>query len=229
MIPLPRRNLIAMGTAALAAVTAAPRLATAAHPFTQPPLPFAESALAPVISAQTVQFHYGKHHAAYYANLNRMTENTPYAAMSLEEIVVKSAADPRDKGLFNQAGQCWNHDFYWKVLTPGGSRQPTGKLRTAIERDFGGFDKFSQAFAARANAVFGSGWAWLVEDGGKLALMETSNADTPLAHGKRPLATIDVWEHAYYLDYQNRRADHVDALLKTLVNWDFVRDQMTTQ
>jgi Fe-Mn family superoxide dismutase len=229
MIPLPRRNLIAMGTAALAAVTAAPRLATAARPFTQPPLPFAESALAPVISAQTVQFHYGKHHAAYYANLNRMTENTPYAAMSLEEIVVKSAADPRDKGVFNQAGQCWNHDFYWKVLAPGGSRQPTGKLRTAIERDFGGFDKFSQAFAARANAVFGSGWAWLVEDGGKLALMETSNADTPLAHGKHPLATIDVWEHAYYLDYQNRRADHVNALLKTLVNWDFVRDQMTTQ
>lgn len=169
MTPIPRRNMIAIGTIAFVGALAAPRLARAARPFIQPPLPFAEGALAPTISAQTVQFHYGKHHAAYYANLNRVTENTPYAAMSLEQIVVKSAAEPQGKGLFNQAGQCWNHDFYWKVLKPGGGRQPTGKLAAAIDRDFGGFDKFKQAFAARANAVFGSGWAWLVEDGGKLA------------------------------------------------------------
>ncbi|WP_421999336.1 superoxide dismutase [Reyranella sp.] len=227
MTPLPRRNMITIATAALVTTTAAPRIARAARPFTQPPLPFADGALAPTISPQTVQIHYGRHHAAYYANLNRMTENTPYAAMSLEEIVVRSAAVPRDRGLFNQAGQCWNHDFYWKVLKPGGARRPTGKLAAAIDRDFGGFDPFRQAFAARANAVFGSGWAWLIEDAGKLALMETSNADTPLAHGKRPLATIDVWEHAYYLDYQNRRADHVNALLDRLMNWDVVRDRMS--
>ena len=226
MKPIPRRNLIATGAIALFGAAAAPRLARAARPFIQPPLPFADSALAPTISAQTVQFHYAKHHASYYANLNRVTENTPYAALSLEEIVVRSGAEPKDRPLFNQAAQAWNHDFYWKVLHPGSSRQPTGKLAAAIDRDFGSLDKFKQMFAARANAIFGSGWAWLVQEGDKLSLLETSNADTPIAHGKRPLATIDVWEHAYYLDYQNRRADHVNALLDNLVNWDFVRDQM---
>lgn len=225
MTRIPRRNLIAIGTIALGAA-AAPRLARAARPFTQPPLPFGDNALAPTISSEAVQLHYGKHHASYYANLNRMTETTPYAALSLEEIVVKSGAEPKDQALFNQAAQAWNHDFYWKVLKPGSSRQPTGKLAAAIDRDFGSLDKFKQMFAARANANFGSGWAWLVQEGDKLSLLETSNADTPIAHDKRPLATIDVWEHAYYLDYQNRRADHVDALLDNLVNWDFVRDQM---
>ncbi len=226
MTPLPRRNAIAIGTIALIGAATAPRLARAARPFTQPALPFADGALAPTISSQTVQFHYGKHHAGYYANLNRMTENTPYSALSLEEIVVKSGVDPKGRPLFNQAAQAWNHDFYWKVLTPGGSRYPTGKLAVAIDRDFGGFEKFKQTFAARANAIFGSGWAWLVQEGDRLSLLETSNADTPIAHGQRTLATIDVWEHAYYLDYQNRRADHVNALLNNLINWDFVRDQM---
>jgi Fe-Mn family superoxide dismutase len=164
MIPLPRRNLIAMGTAALAAVTAAPRLATAARPFTQPPLPFAESALAPVISAQTVQFHYGKHHAAYYANLNRMTENTPYAAMSLEEIVVKSAADPRDKGVFNQAGQCWNHDFYWKVLAPGGSRPASSAPpSSATSADSTSSARPSLHGPTPCSAVAGPGWSRTAE------------------------------------------------------------------
>ena len=214
------------GAIALFSASLAPRLARAARPFTQPQLPFGASDLAPTISSQTVQLHYGKHHAGYYVNLNRVTENTPYAALTLEEIVVKSGREARDQAIFNQAAQAWNHDFYWKVLKPGGSRQPTGKLAEAIDRDFGGFEKFKSLFGSRANAIFGSGWAWLVQDGPKLSLMDTSNADTPIAYGKRPLATIDVWEHAYYLDYQNRRADHVEALLKNLVNWDFVRDQM---
>jgi superoxide dismutase, Fe-Mn family len=224
---LPRRRLLRAGASLLAVAPMVPRYALGAVPLAQPPLPFADSALAPTISGQTVQIHYGKHHATYYANLNRMVANTPYADLSVEQIVMKAAGDAQAKGLFNQAGQAWNHDFYWQVLKPGGSRAPTGKLAQAIDRDFGGFDKFKEAFAQRANGVFGSGWAWLVEDGGKLALAETSNADTPLAHGKRALATIDVWEHAYYLDYQNRRADHVKAVLDNLINWDFVRDRMT--
>ena len=228
MSAVTRRNLISTTALAIASAAVAPRLALGAAPFVQPPLPFGASALAPTISDQTVQLHYGKHHAAYYANLNRLAADTAYAALSLEEIIVKAAGEPRDRTLFNQAGQAWNHDFYWKVLTPGGNRQPTGKLAQAIERDFGGIEKFKEAYARQANAIFGSGWAWLVEDGGKLSLLETGNADTPIAHGKRPLATIDVWEHAYYLDYQNRRPDHVKAVLDNLINWDLVRDRMST-
>ncbi|SJZ79315.1 superoxide dismutase, Fe-Mn family [Enhydrobacter aerosaccus] len=227
MSGLSRRSLLRSGVVAAVLAPVAMRSASAAA-LTQPPLPFADTALAPTISAQTVQFHYGKHHAAYYANLNRMIPNTPYADLPLEQIVVKTGSDPTQKALFNQAGQAWNHDFYWQVLKPGSGSQPSGKLAQALERDFGGFVKFKEAYAQRANAVFGSGWAWLIEDGGKLALMETSNADTPIAHGKRPLAVIDVWEHAYYLDYQNRRPDHVKAVLDNLMNWDFVRDRMTS-
>lgn len=227
MTGLSRRRLLQSGALAIALPLTAPRLGRAASPMVQPPLPFADTALAPTISAQTVQFHYGKHHAAYYANLNRMIANTPYADIPLEQIVIKTASDPVQKAQFNQAGQAWNHDFYWQVLKPGGGSQPTGKLAQALERDFGGFAKFKEAYGQRANGIFGSGWAWLIEDGGKLAVMETSNADTPIAHGKRPLAVIDVWEHAYYLDYQNRRPDHVKAVIDNLVNWDFVRDRMS--
>jgi superoxide dismutase, Fe-Mn family len=226
MTAIARRQLLCASSLVLATAAIRPRPSWAAAPFIQPPLPFADNALAPTISAQTLQFHYGKHHAAYYANLNRLTPNTPYADLTVEQIVVKTAGQPHDTNLFNQAGQAWNHDFYWQVLKPGSSRQPSGKLAQAIDRDFGSFAGFKDAYAQRANAVFGSGWAWLVEDGGKLALMDTSNADTPIAHGKRPLATIDVWEHAYYLDYQNRRLDHVKAVLDNLVNWDFVRDHL---
>jgi superoxide dismutase, Fe-Mn family len=228
MTALSRRRFLYSGALAVAVPLAAPRLVRAAAPLVQPPLPFAETALGPTISVQTVQFHYGKHHAAYYANLNRMIPGTSFADLPLEQIVVKTASDATQKALFNQAGQAWNHDFYWQVLKPGGGSQPTGRLAQALDRDFGGFAKFKEAYALRANAVFGSGWAWLIEDGGKLALMETSNADTPVAHGKRPLAVIDVWEHAYYLDYQNRRPDHVKAVIDNLINWDFVRDRMTT-
>jgi len=226
MTNLARRAVIFSGASCVGMALASPRYAWGAAPFIQPALPFAASALAPTISGETVQIHYGKHHAAYYTNLNRLVANTPYADMTIEQIIVKSSGDPSAKTLFNQAGQAWNHDFYWQALKPGGGRAPTGKLAQALERDFGGFDKFKDAFAQRANAIFGSGWAWLVEDAGKLLLMETTNADTPIAHGKTPLATIDVWEHAYYLDYQNRRPDHVKAVLENLMNWDFVRDRM---
>jgi len=231
MPPITRRDFIASSALTLVAATALPRIALAARPFVQPPLPFAETALAPLISAQTIQLHYGKHHAAYYAALNRLTDNTAYSALSLEEVIVKAAAAPDGQALFNAAGQAWNHDFYWQVLTPGGANRPTGRLAQLIDRDFGGFQKFAETYARQATGIFGSGWAWLVQDGDRLSLVETSNADTPLAHGplahgRRPLATIDVWEHAYYLDVQNRRADHVKGLIETAINWDFVGAQL---
>lgn len=228
MSVLSRRHLLATsGIALLASSLAAPRITRAADAYTQPPLPFADNALAPTISAQTIQLHYGKHHASYYTALNRIVPNSAYAGMTLEQIVVKSAAaGPEGRAMFNQAGQAWNHDFYWQVLKPGGARQPSGKLAQAIDRDLGGFAKFKETFAARTTGIFGSGWGWLVEDNGKLAFEETSNADTPLARGKRVLATVDVWEHAYYVDYQNRRADHVKAVIENLINWDVVRDRM---
>ena len=194
--------------------------------FHQPKLPFPDTALAPTISAQTIQFHYGKHHAAYYATLNHLVEGTPYAEMPLEEVVVRSAAHPEDNKLFNQAGQAWNHDFYWTILKPNGARKPSGKLAEAIDQEFQSFDKFKSEFAKIANEQFGSGWAWLVRDGGKLKVIGTANGDTPLAHGIEPLATIDVWEHAYYLDYQNKRPDHVKAVIENLINWDIVRELM---
>jgi len=228
MSELSRRHLLATsGVALFAASLSAPRIARAADAYTQPPLPFADTALAPTISAQTVQLHYGKHHASYYTALNRIVPSSPYAGMTVEQIVVKSAAAGAEgRGLFNQAGQAWNHEFYWQCMKPGGARQPSGKLAAAIDRDLGGFAKFKETFAQRTTGIFGSGWGWLVEDNGKLAFEETSNADTPLARGKRVLATVDVWEHAYYVDYQNRRADHVKAVIDTLINWDFVRDRM---
>jgi superoxide dismutase, Fe-Mn family len=228
MSALSRRHLLATsGLALLATSLAAPRIARAADAYKQPPLPFADTALAPTISAQTVQLHYGKHHASYYTALNRIVPNSAYAGMTVEQIVVKSAAAGAEgRAMFNQAGQAWNHEFYWLCLKPGGARQPSGKLAAAIDRDLGGFARFKETFAQRTTGIFGSGWGWLVEDNGKLAFEETSNADTPLARGKRVLATVDVWEHAYYVDYQNRRADHVKAVIDNLINWDFVRDRM---
>jgi Fe-Mn family superoxide dismutase len=224
---LDRRQLLVLGAAA-SAVTVLPCLArAAAGPFIQPPLPFGDADLAPVISSQTVQLHYGKHHAGYYTALNTLVTDTPYAAMPLDKVVVASAADPKDQKIFNQAAQAWNHVQYWEVLKPGSARQPQGKLAQAIARDFGSVDAFKNAFIQSATSTFGSGWVWLVEADGKLQLISTSNAGDPLALGKRNLLGIDVWEHAYYLDYQNRRADHVKAVLDSLVNWDVVAERMT--
>ena len=186
--------------------------------FTLPPLPFAKDALAPLMSAETFEFHYGKHHQAYVNNLNKLTEGKPEAKMPLEEIILAAPAG----GLFNNAAQVWNHSFFWNSLKAGGGGEPAGELAAAVKRDFGSFAKLREEFANAAATLFGSGWVWLVLDGGKLKVVKTANADTPLVHGQVPLLALDVWEHAYYLDYQNRRPDFVQAFLDHLINWDFV-------
>jgi Fe-Mn family superoxide dismutase len=229
---LDRRGLLLnAGTAALVAagggLIAAPRVARAADagPFKQPALPYAENALAPTISAQTVGLHYGKHHASYFTALNTMTQGTPMAGMSLEQVVMASAT-PEHQRIFNQAGQAWNHILYWDQMRPGGAKAPGGMLAQMIDRDLGGVAKMKEDFVKGATAQFGSGWFWLIRDGDKLALTGTSNGDNPMARGKRVLMGVDVWEHAYYLDYQNRRSDHVKAVLDDLINWDFVADRL---
>jgi superoxide dismutase, Fe-Mn family len=190
-------------------------------PFTLPKLPYAEDALAPVVSAKTISFHYGKHHKAYVDKLNELIEGTPYASLTLEEIIKKSAKDEKAKAIFNNAAQAWNHTFYWNSLKRAGGGRPTGQLAQRIESDLGGYEQFRKDFANTAVTQFGSGWAWLVLDGGRLKLVKTSNADVPLTKGQVPLLTVDVWEHAYYLDYQNRRPDYAHAVIDKLLNWDF--------
>jgi len=191
--------------------------------FELPPLPFANDALEPHISAKTFEFHHGKHHAAYVNNLNGLIKDTDLASKSLEELIRLAAADlPAKQGIFNNAAQVWNHTFFWNCLTKDGGGQPGPRLLARIEADFGSFDAFKTEFKNAAVTQFGSGWAWLVEDSGKLKITKTSNADLPLAHGQKALLTVDVWEHAYYLDWQNRRPDFVQAFLDHLVNWSFV-------
>ncbi len=192
-----------------------------------PKLPYAENALDPVISANTLQFHHGKHHQAYVNNLNKLLEgDDKLASLSLEELIRETANDPARKGLFNNAAQTWNHTFYWNSMRKGGGGEPTGSLKDRIQSDFGGVDEFKAALKQAAVSQFGSGWAWLIVDNGKLAVVNTANAVTPIADGKKALLTIDVWEHAYYLDYQNRRPDYVDAWLDKLVNWDFAAQNL---
>ncbi|GAA0535396.1 Fe-Mn family superoxide dismutase [Rhizomicrobium palustre] len=186
-----------------------------------PELPYAKDALAPHISAQTLEFHHDKHHAAYVTNANKIIAGTPLESASLEEIVQAAAADASKKALFNNAGQVWNHNFLWNSMTPNGGGAPTGDIADLIKSDFGSYETFVETFQTTAVGQFGSGWAWLVLDGGKLKIEGTANADTPLVHGKKPLLTADVWEHAYYLDYQNRRPDYVKTFLAHLVNWNF--------
>ena len=182
-----------------------------------PPLPFAKDALEPVISAETIDYHYGKHHQAYVTNLNNLVPGTEFAEASLEEIVMQA-----DGGIFNNAAQVWNHTFYWNGLSPDGGGEPGGALATAIEQAFGSFAAFKEAFIKSAVGNFGSGWTWLVKNGaGSVAIVNTSNAATPLRDGKTPLLTIDVWEHAYYIDYRNARPKYLDEIWR-LVNWDFV-------
>lgn len=193
--------------------------------FTLPPLPYADDALAPVVSANTISFHYGKHHKAYVDKLNELAAGTPYAEMSLEDVIKKSAKDEKGKAIFNNAAQIWNHTFYWDSMAPKGS-EPTGKIKAALDDSFGGLDAFKAAFKAAAVGQFGSGWAWLVADGGRLRVIRTSNAELPLTQGLRPLLTVDVWEHAYYIDYQNRRADYANAVLDRLINWDFALENL---
>jgi Fe-Mn family superoxide dismutase len=195
--------------------------------FTLPKLPWPENALEPVISARTISFHYGKHHKAYVDKLNELIAGTPYESMTLEEIVQKSAKKEKDKAIFHNAGQAWNHDFYWESMMPRGGT-PSGKILDALKSSFGGVKEFNKEFAEAAVAQFGSGWAWLVKGkGGKLEILTTADADTPIAHGKTPLLGVDVWEHAYYLDYQNRRPDHVKDWLEKLANWTFAEKNLS--
>jgi Fe-Mn family superoxide dismutase len=189
--------------------------------FELPPLPYAKNALEPHMSANTLDFHHGKHHQAYVTNLNNLTKDTPMASQSLEAIIRATYRDDAKIGIFNNAAQVWNHTFFWNSMKPGGGGAPSGRLAAAIDSDLGGLAKFKDDFKAAAVAQFGSGWAWLVADNGKLKITRTANAVTPLAEGQTALLTCDVWEHAYYLDYQNRRPDFVQAFLDHLVNWDF--------
>lgn len=195
--------------------------------ITLPNLPYADNALeAAGMSAQTFSFHHGKHHAAYVTNLNKMIEGTELADKSLEEIVTTSYKDPSKAGIFNNAAQVWNHTFFWNCMTPGGGGAPSGPLADKINADFGSFDKFKEEFKTAAATQFGSGWAWLVLDNGTLKVTKTPNAENPIVHGQTPLLTLDVWEHAYYLDFQNKRPDFIANFLDKLVNWDFVAENL---
>ncbi len=189
--------------------------------FTLPELPYPKDALAPHISAETLDYHHGKHHAAYVTNLNKLLEGKPEANKSLEEIIMSS-----EGGVFNNAAQIWNHTFYWHCMKPGGGGQPTGDVLAAITRDFGSFDKFKEEFAQAATTQFGSGWAWLSLQNGKLAVTKTGNADLPMKHGQKALLTIDVWEHAYYIDFRNARPKYIETFMTSLVNWDFVAENL---
>jgi Fe-Mn family superoxide dismutase len=190
--------------------------------FELPSLPYADTALEPYYSAKTFSFHHGKHHKAYVDNLNKLLPGSPFESSSLEEIILAVAGDATKAGFFNNAAQVWNHTFFWNCMKPGGGGAPSGALAAKIDAAFGSYEKFAEQFKAAAVGRFGSGWAWLVLDGGELKIMSTPNAETPMTGGKKALLTVDVWEHAYYLDFQNRRPDFVQAFLDQLVNWDFV-------
>ena len=189
--------------------------------FSLPPLPYDKNALAPHLSAETLEYHHDKHHAAYVNTLNKLIDGKPEATMSLEDII-KSSQGP----VFNNAAQIWNHTFYWSCMKPSGGGAPTGELAQAITRDFGSHAKLVEELTSAATTQFGSGWAWLVLDNGKLAMTKTSNADLPMKHGQKALLTIDVWEHAYYIDYRNLRPKYVETFLKSLVNWDFALENL---
>jgi len=194
--------------------------------FVKEPLPYAQDALAPYISAQTMGLHYDKHYAGYVKKANALIRGRAYAGKTAEEVIRMAVDDPAQAAVFNNAAQAWNHAFFFKCLKPEGGGDPEGVLAEMIVSDFGSLSQFKKLFLTAAQDQFGSGWAWLVLEGGKLAVVTGANADTPLAHGLTPLFTVDVWEHAYYLDYQNRRLDFVKAVLDNLANWDFVAAQL---
>lgn len=219
-----RRTTLALGAAAAATTLFRPQIARAVAPFEQPPLPYDENALAPQISARTVGLHYGKHHKAYFTKLNELAPGTKYADMKLEDVVVASKKDGEDK-IFNQAGQAWNHVFYWEQFK-GGPAAPTGDFGMVLERDFGSFDGLVEAFGKTADTVFGTGWVWLVVEGDKLSLKGYQDAGNPLPDGLKPLVGVDLWEHAYYLDYENRKAEHIKAVLTGRVNWEAAGERM---
>jgi Fe-Mn family superoxide dismutase len=188
--------------------------------FELPPLPYAQDALAPHISAETLEYHYGKHHQTYVTNLNKLTDDNAEGA-SLEDVIMAA-----DGGLFNNAAQVWNHTFYWSSMKPGGGGAPTGAVADAVSSAFGSHDGFKDAFAEAATTQFGSGWAWLVDAGSGLEIMKTANADLPMKHNAKALLTIDVWEHAYYIDFRNARPNYISTFIDHLLNWDFVAANM---
>jgi Fe-Mn family superoxide dismutase len=195
--------------------------------FTLPELPYGRDGLDPHISEETLNFHHGKHHNAYVNNLNKLIEGTDHENAALEDIIRAAAADSSKAGLFNNAAQVWNHTFYWHSMKPGGGGKPHGKIAELIDRDFGSYDAFREQFKGAGGTQFGSGWAWLVIKGGKLDIQKTPNAETPVTdEGTTPLLTMDVWEHAYYLDYQNSRPNYMDAFMDNLVNWDFANQNL---
>lgn len=196
-------------------------MSTEPQPFVLPPLPFADNALEPVISANTLGFHYGKHHKTYVDNLNKLVAGTDLAGLALEQVISSVAGQADKMPIFNNAAQVWNHSFYWKSLRAGGGGEPPAALKQKIEASFGSLDACKKELAGAAVSQFGSGWAWLVMEGSQLKVVKTANAALPLTMVVKPLLTIDVWEHAYYLDYQNRRADYVNAVLDRLINWEF--------
>ncbi|KAA5607589.1 superoxide dismutase [Roseospira marina] len=193
--------------------------------FELPPLPYDTSALEPHMSAQTLEFHHGKHHNTYVTNLNNMTKDTPMADMALEDVIMKAWAD-KNTGVFNNAAQVWNHTFFWNGMKAGGGGAPTGAIKDKIDEAFGSFDKFKDEFKAGGAGQFGSGWVWLVLENGTLKIAKTPNAELPMINGQIAILTCDVWEHAYYLDYQNRRPDFLSTFLENLVNWDFANENL---
>lgn len=196
--------------------------------FTLISLPYDRAALEPHMSQETLDLHYGKHHQAYVDNLNKFIAGTALETASLEEIIRQTAGSQDKAAIFNNAAQVYNHDFFWQNLRPAdASKEPGEKISAAIVREFGSLDSFYVQFKETAMSQFGSGWAWLAKDGDKLLIMKTANADNPLAHGLEPLIAVDVWEHSYYVDYRNRRADYLDAVLRHLLNWDFIESRLS--
>ncbi|MCJ2877177.1 superoxide dismutase [bacterium M00.F.Ca.ET.194.01.1.1] len=224
-----RRTILAAGAAtAAAAIFPRPHVARAALPLSQPALPFAEADLAPVISAKTVGLHYGKHHKAYYDKLNTMAAGTRYADMELDRIVVEAARskEAADVKIFNNAAQAWNHVAYWDQFVPGGPNRPQGDLAASIDKAFGGYDGFVKRAVDVSDTVFGTGWVWLTRDDSGLALIGYEDGNNPVAVGRPAYLGIDIWEHAYYVDYENRKAEHIRAVLDKLVNWRVVEERM---
>ena len=205
-----------------------PKVKAAATVFALSPLPYAEDALEPSISARTLRFHYGKHYKGYVDTLNQLVAGTPFAGMSLEQIVLSTASEPEHAAIFHNEAQAWNHAFYWCSLSPRGGGFPPHALKTRVESTFGNLEALKEELGTAATTQFGSGWAWLVLDGAGLRVVKTANADNPLTAHMKPLLVIDVWEHAYYLDFQNRRADYVKEVIDKLINWEFAAENLGT-
>ncbi|MCI9867626.1 superoxide dismutase [Rhizobium skierniewicense] len=228
MLMTRRAVMAATAATAAAATLSAPSIAKAALPLKQPALPFAEDALAPHISAKTVALHYGKHHKAYFDKLNTLAKDTPYADMELADIVKTSAGKAADKKIFNNAAQAWNHVVYWEQFTPGGPNRPKGKAADELNAAFGDYGKFIEKAVATSDEVFGTGWVWLTRDNeNKLALVGYEDGNNPVAVGRPAYLGIDIWEHAYYVDYENRKPEHIKAVLENLVNWRIVGEKMS--